>query len=210
MDTDNAELENNIPGVVCGDYCLEVQLQWSQLLLSGKKTIEIRQYILPSCLVDKPVYILQSPTNTTNKSSLDDISKVYCCVSTSKDYKTDTNNNKETDSFPINDIDPTISIIVGMCVFSGIKTYNNEYDFLLDSDQHLVHKDSDYNVWNSKADTVTECCLYGWIVKEVKPLNEVDVRTILEKYQSTTTTTSRLPIVTIHRRKRSIFEFIHE
>jgi len=53
-------------------YCIEIQEPWSQAILNGHKKIETRDYVLPSELFGRRIYILESPSGGKS-SALGDI-----------------------------------------------------------------------------------------------------------------------------------------
>ena len=52
-------------------YALEVQQPFSSYLLQGNKTIETRSYPLPQVLINKELLLLETLSNTTGQSILD-------------------------------------------------------------------------------------------------------------------------------------------
>ena len=68
---------NNSVTLGDGEVYLEVQAPYSKMILEGRKSIETRDYPLPSCLQGSKIYIFEStPTNSTSSSlgTVDEIS----------------------------------------------------------------------------------------------------------------------------------------
>jgi hypothetical protein len=40
---------------------INIQWPWSQLIMSGKKTVELRKYPLPKKLINKPLLLIETP-----------------------------------------------------------------------------------------------------------------------------------------------------
>jgi hypothetical protein len=100
------------------EYALEVQIPWSQYLLSGSKTVETRTYKLPSELLHRQIAILQTQSGTAGISALSDnvdlMKSIDCCI-------------------------------VGWVLFSSIKIYTNHSEFFADQHLHLVDENSPYS-----------------------------------------------------------------
>jgi alpha-ketoglutarate-dependent dioxygenase FTO len=97
------------------EFALELQSPWAEELLSGRKSIETRAYSLPVALLDRKIYVLESPQGQQQVSML------------GNEFKLGSGAN-----------------VVGWCIFKEIKVYSNKQDFLLDEANHLVAPSSGY------------------------------------------------------------------
>ncbi|KAF0689060.1 Aste57867_19441 [Aphanomyces stellatus] len=52
---------------------LECQAPYTEWILSGRKTIETRRYPYPAHLLNKPIWLLETPSGTVGKSALPDV-----------------------------------------------------------------------------------------------------------------------------------------
>jgi FTO catalytic domain/FTO C-terminal domain len=118
-------------------FALEMQLPWSEALLNGTKTVEVRRYSLPTPLINSRIWILQSPSGTAGKSAVPDV----VCL---KD-----------------NVSP-FARIVGWCSFREIKEYKSRSSFKADVHLHGVSDGSGYG-W-SDGDDLGTTRLFGWIV----------------------------------------------
>jgi mRNA N6-methyladenine demethylase len=107
-------------GWTTGDFALEMQESWAQLLLHGTKSIETRSYRLPLALLGKRIHILQSPNGTAGMSPLGNI--------------------------PTTDDLDQLSV-PGWCQFSEMIEYRNRHDFDRDAHRHQVHSNSSGYGW---------------------------------------------------------------
>lgn len=98
-----------------GEFALEVQEEWSNLLLSGVKTMEVRQYRLPPSLLGKRVWILESKTGRAGVSSLGNSVKLNEAAK-----------------------------IIGSVVFDALHEYKNASDFARDEQRHRISSTSSY------------------------------------------------------------------
>lgn len=127
-------------------FGLEMQHPWSQHLLQGRKTIEVRNYELPTALIGKHIYIIESRPGRDGVSALGDRIEFPAASSSG-------------DSSPH---------IAGWCIFDSVQSYTSESAFEADEKQHLVSPTSGY-AWQSGT-----TILYGWIVKEYHIHSEID------------------------------------
>jgi len=102
-------------------YGLELQLPYSELLLTGAKTIETRTYPLPANLLYHHILIVESPAGEEGHSALPSVVR---------------NTTGDADEGPK---------IVGSVVFSECFVYENEQDWIADADKHLVPPGSAYD-----------------------------------------------------------------
>lgn len=120
-------------------FGLEMQRPWSQHLMEGRKTIEVRGYTLPEQLLDEKIFIMETQEGTAGKSALQNSIDL---TSQSKD------------NIPCE--------IIGWCRFSSIKEYTTQTAFETDAEKHLVTPNSGY-AWKEEVTQI----LYGWVVQEV-------------------------------------------
>ena len=103
-----------------GNYALELQPPWSTALVSGKKTIETRQYELPSQLLGKKIDIIEIAKGEDGVSS------------------------NRADVVAGNDIGRTYKR-VGWVVFESLKKYVSSEEFRKDEKKHCVEEGSGYD-----------------------------------------------------------------
>ena len=119
-------------------FGLEMQQPWSMHLLKGRKTIEVRNYLLPDPLIGRQIFIIESQSGQDGISALgDEIDLTDNCS------------------------DDALCRVVGWCEFGSIKEYKSSQDFQDDEAYHLVSRDSGY-AWKEGKTNI----LYGWVVKE--------------------------------------------
>lgn len=99
-------------------FGLEVQDPWSKLLLDGTKSIEVRAYDLPSALLGKRIYILQSKAGKSGTSSLGNVIDLIV-----KERSVE---------------------VVGWVVFGAVKVYTSKEEFRDDEHLHCVDGCSSY------------------------------------------------------------------
>lgn len=121
-------------------FGLEMQQPWSQHLLKGEKTIEVRSYPLPAQMINEKIYILETKEGTNGVSTLGDH------ISFTEAHTNDSSRSCK---------------IVGWCKFKSVKEYTNREQFEADENFHLVSPNSGY-AWKDGATKV----LYGWVVGE--------------------------------------------
>lgn len=211
-----------------GIYCLELQQPWSHLLQNGTKRIETRDYALPEQLLNRRIYILQSPAGKSKQSSVGN-SKIPVGVLFSSPKQDNTKPRKYSYDDDSDDSNTNQSckdlLITGWCIFNKVKVYTSEHDFLTDGSYHLVTKDSDYNPWRNSATSDTRSQnnnfsnnfrLYGWVVSNVGFVdkNNNELQGLLSYQQpnhndsQTSATTLTRTVVFVQRRLRSIFQFM--
>lgn len=129
-------------------WALEVQEPWSRKILDGSKSIETRQYDLPSGLLGRRLYLLETPSGTTGKSNLED----YTVLSSRA-----TKGNR-------------VARIIGWIQISSVVKYTNSKQFYNDEALHLVGPTSGYG-W----ETGTTKTIYGWKVEERCEADDTDL-----------------------------------
>ena len=134
-------------------FGLEMQHPWSQHLLQGRKTIEVRNYELPPALVGRKIYIIESRPGRDGISVLGDSIELP---------DKDTSSSSSGDSSPL---------IAGWCIFDSIRIYTSQTAFEADEKQHLVSSTSGY-AWQSGT-----TILYGWIVKDYHNHSDINSST---------------------------------
>ena len=126
-----------------GQFALEVQKPWVELIVSGSKTIEVRSYPLPQPLVHKRLWILQPPISSqAGVSSICNVIELNnMCVGRN-----------------LGNGDEECPLVVGWMVISSVKDYKSRDEFCLDQIKHRVPKESVYG-WRSDA------VVYGWCIE---------------------------------------------
>ena len=130
-------------------FGLEMQHPWSQHLLCGKKTIEVRQYELPLALLGRTLYIIESRPGKDGISALGD--RIDFRVGNASTSSSGSDGMKN---------DSVVSI-AGWCKFECIRKYTSQSQFEQDENRHLVSSTSGY-AWQPGNTTN----LYGWVVKD--------------------------------------------
>lgn len=120
-------------------YALEVQVPYSTLIISGRKTIETRRYALPPCLIAKSLHILESAQGSPGVSALGDEIRL--------------------------DDSSALCSIIGSVVFSGCKIYTSAQEWEADRERHCVPATTEAAIYNY-SDAPGAAKIYGWIVAE--------------------------------------------
>ena len=133
------------------DFGLEMQYPWSRTLLDGRKSIEIRQYNLPSSLVGRKIYIIETPAGKDGVSGIVD-----------NHFQIDASSNEcHKDKCCDGSTSKREPRILGWSIFSTVKQYKSQQDFCCDEKRHLVSINSKYG-WQSGCTSI----LFGWVVSE--------------------------------------------
>lgn len=112
----------NIQWNVDDAYALEVQAPFSTYILEGKKSIETRAYALPSALLHKPIYLLESQQGQDGVSSVGDFIPAQVPTSDTSSVR-----------------------IIGTVVFTACTQYTSQVQFDADREKHLVPVGSAYD-----------------------------------------------------------------
>lgn len=99
-----------------GPVGLEVQRPWSQMILTGTKSVETRTYPLPATLVGRAIYVLETEENLAGTSCLAD---------------------------RVDAGDPSVQL-VGTVTFGSCVAYASKDEWLADEARHCVPPDSSY------------------------------------------------------------------
>lgn len=167
-------------------YALEVQAPFSQFLLNGHKTIETRDYPLPTLLQNQPLLLLETDANMPCQSSLGDFVVVEtesdsCALSTTTITSNnptasvrevaealipDTNTHTHFGTQPHMHSNANIRII-GAIVCSRSQQYLSEAMWRHDVGRHMVDPDSPYSWSDTK-----QSKKFGWHVSAVLTLEQ--------------------------------------
>ncbi|KAL7580057.1 hypothetical protein ACA910_005042 [Epithemia clementina (nom. ined.)] len=130
-------------------FALEIQKPWVDLIVAGSKTIEVRQYPLPAALINKKLWILQSPSNS--KQGVSSLGNVLQLNGIS-------NHDNQGDS--------ARPVIVGWMVISAVKEYTSKDSFQKDQNKHYVANDCVYS-WSSSVTEEQGIPVFGWCIERV-------------------------------------------
>ena len=148
------------------DFGLEMQYPWSRALLDGSKSIELRQYDLPSPLLGRKVYIIETPAGIDGVSGITgNRFQPSTCIPNDDNFDENTSNREPR--------------IVGWGIFSTVKQYTSPHDFCSDEHLHLVPIHSSYGWQNGDTNI-----LYGWVVSEYGRLSRNEFSTGLRRFRS--------------------------
>ncbi len=148
------------------DFGLEMQHPWSRALLDGSKTIELRQYELPSPLLGRKIYIIETPVGIDGVSGIaGNCFQANTCIPNDDDFDESTPNQEPR--------------IIGWGIFSTVKQYTSPQDFCRDEHHHLVPSNSSYG-WQNSGTNI----LYGWVVREYGRLSRNEFSSGLRRFRS--------------------------
>jgi FTO catalytic domain/FTO C-terminal domain len=136
-------------------FGLEMQYPWSSALLKGRKSIETRAYPLPSGLIGKKIWIIETPTGRDGLSGI--VGNHFCFPNDGRDISGGS--------------DVLRPRLVGWCIFSSVKQYSSRQDFEMDEKCHLVPSHSNYG-WNDDEAKI----VYGWFVGDYGSFDSHDDR----------------------------------
>ena len=151
-------------------FALEVQQPWSELILSGSKTIEVRTYPLPPDLVRQKLWILQSPSNSKEGvSSLGNVIETASIDTSTLDQDFEENRPK----------------LVGWMIISSVKVYRNAESFHNEEKMHLVPKESVHSWWSASTQT-QPVVVHGWCIDHVvvQGLSNLHCTTLVRRKRS--------------------------